>query len=258
MLIDVNAYLGHFAFRQLRYNTASTLLDLMDRAGIDKAVVSSASAITYRNAQAGNEEIHAEVRDHRDRLIPFAVINPAYAGWRDDLIICHEALGMVGLRLYPNWHNYRLSDPHCLELVNLATERKLAISIVIRAEDPRQRHWLVDVPDVALNDVADLVKACPDGRFILVNGIGFVNSPLGRRDSGLPANFVVEISRLSAVIANEIGQLIENLGTDRVVFGTGMPFCYPGPALVKLDVLDASPAVKEKIRWQNLARMLSV
>ena len=55
-MIDVNAYLGHFAFRQLRYNTASGLLRLMDRAHIQQAVVSSASAITYRNAHSGNEE----------------------------------------------------------------------------------------------------------------------------------------------------------------------------------------------------------
>src|SRR5690606_38257892 len=115
----------HFAFRPLRHNTAAALLRLMDAKGIDRAVVSSASAITYRNAQAGNEEVAAEVGPHRDRLIPFAVINPAYAGWRDDLEACHEGMGMRGLRLYPAWHNYRLSDPCCLELVRAATERGL-------------------------------------------------------------------------------------------------------------------------------------
>ena len=59
MIIDINAYLGHFAFRQLRHNTADGLLALMDRKGIDRAVVSSAAAITYRNAQSGNEEVAA-------------------------------------------------------------------------------------------------------------------------------------------------------------------------------------------------------
>ncbi len=49
------------------------------------------------------------MRAHRDRLIPFAVINPTYAGWEDDLKTCHEGLGMRGLRLYPGWHNDRLS-----------------------------------------------------------------------------------------------------------------------------------------------------
>ncbi len=114
MIIDVNAYLGHFAFRRLRHNTAESLLKLMDARKIDRAVVSSASAITYRNVQSGNEEIDGEVKAHRDRLIPFAVINPSYAGWEDDLKTCHERFGMRGLRLYPGWHNYKLSDPRCL------------------------------------------------------------------------------------------------------------------------------------------------
>jgi predicted TIM-barrel fold metal-dependent hydrolase len=257
MTIDVNAYLGHFAFRQLRYNTAAGLLRLMDRAGIDQACVSSASAITYRNAQAGNEEVAAEVKRHRDRLIPFAVINPAYAGWQEDLRICHEEFGMRGLRLYPKWHHYSLTDSRGQELIQAAAERGLVVSIPIRAEDSRQRSWLVDVPDVSLEELVALVKACPQASFILVNGIGFIHSPLGHRDSGLPANYFLEISRLSAVLANEIGQLMAHLGADRIVFGTGMPFNYPDPALVKLEVLEASEEDQAKIRGRNVARLLT-
>ena len=141
MIIDVNAYLGPFAFRRLRHNTAESLLKLMDARQIDRAVVSSASAITYRNAQSGNEEVDGEVKAHRDRLIPFAVINPTYAGWEDDLKTCHEGFGMRGLRLYPGWHNYRLSDPRCLDLVRAAAARGLVVSIPIRVEDPRERSW---------------------------------------------------------------------------------------------------------------------
>lgn len=257
-MIDVNAYLGHFAFRQLRHNTAAGLLRLMDSRRIERAVVSSASAITYRNTQSGNEEVAAGVKGRRDRLLPFAVINPFYAGWQDDLKTCHEEFGMKGLRLYPKWHNYRLSDPACLELVNAAAELGMVISIPIRVEDRRQRSWLVDIPDVEMEEIAGLVKACRRAQFILVNGAGFVNSPLGRKESGLPANYSIEISRLTAVLANEIGQLIANLGAERLVLGTGMPFQYPDPALLKLEVLEASEEVKEKIRWRNAARLLEL
>ncbi len=256
MIIDVNAYLGHFAFRRLRHNTADSLLALMNAKKIDRAVVSSAAAITYRNAQAGNEEVAEEVKGHRDRLIPFAVINPFYAGWQDDLKICHEEFGMTGLRLYPKWHNYQLSDACCRDLVDAATERGMIISIPIRVEDNRQRSWLLNVPDVPLEEIVELVKAHPKARFILLNGIGYTRSPLGRKDNGLPSNYAIELSRLSAVLANELGQLITNLGADRVMFGTGMPFNYPDPALVKLEVLDATEPDKDKIRSQNAATWL--
>jgi len=258
MLIDTNAYLGPYAFRRLRHNTADGLLRLMDAKGIAKAVVSSAAAITYRNPQPANEELAEAVRPHRDRLIPLAVLNPFYAGWKDDLKACHEEFGMKGLRLYPKWHHYELTDRDCLELVHLAAQRRMILSVPLRVEDYRQRSWLVDIPDLKPADLAPLVKACPEAQFVFVNGAGFAGSPLGQKDSGLPENYTIEISRLTAVLANEIGQLIGRLGPERVVFGTGMPFNYPDPALVKLEVLDAPEEVKEQIRWKNAAKLLGL
>jgi hypothetical protein len=90
----------------------------------------------------------------------------------------------------------------------------------------------------------------------LLNGLGYVKSPLGLKDNGLPANYALELSRLSAVLDNELGQLLTNLGAARVMFGSGMPFSYPDPALLKLEVLPASSEDKEKIYWQNAAKWL--
>jgi predicted TIM-barrel fold metal-dependent hydrolase len=256
VIIDINAYLGHFAFRRLRHNTAAGLLALMDRAGTDRAVVSSASAITYRNPQPGNEDLAAEIRSYAERLTGFAVLNPGYAGWRDDLKICHEKFGMRGVRLYPRWHNYRLTDSVCRELVHAATEFGMSISIPLRVEDRRQGSWLVDVPDVDKEEIASLIQACPQGRFVLVNGSGYLASSLGRKNSGLPANYVIDIALLTVELANETGRLIENLGEERVVFGTGIPFHYAGPAFTKVELLNAPERVKERIRWQNARAFL--
>jgi uncharacterized protein len=256
MLFDVNAYLGHFAFRRLRHNTADGLLRQMDAKGIDRALVSSASAITYRNAQSGNEELDEAVRGHRDRLIPLAVINPAYAGWEDDLKTCCDQFGMRGFRLYPKWHHYGLTDACAQQLIAAAAEQHLLVSIPIRVEDYRQRSWLVDVPDVPLTEIVPVVKSHPKARFLLVNGLGYSRSPLGRDSDQLPANYWIEISRISSLLDNELGQLLINLGPDRLVFGTGMPFTYPDPPLLKLEVLDAPGEFKERIRGRNAAALV--
>lgn len=257
MILDVNAYLGPFAFRPLRHNTGPALVALMDAKGIDRAVVSSASAITYRNTQAGNEEVAAEVAGRGDRLIPFAVINPSYAGWRDDLHACRD-LGFRGLRLYPKWHGYALADTACLDLVDAATEMGMPISIPMRVEDVRNRSWLVEVPEVPLAEVAALVAARPNARFLLLNGAGYANGPLGRKDSGLPANYLIEISRMDSVLTDEIGRLVAGLGADRLAFGTGMPFHYPDPALLKLEVLRVVDADRRRIAWSNAAEWLKL
>jgi uncharacterized protein len=255
MIIDTNAYLGPYAFRQLRHNTADGLLKLMDAKGIAKAWVASAAAITHRNVQPANEELAEAVRRRRDRLIPMAVINPFYAGWQDDLTACAEQFGMKGLRLYPKWHNYNLTDKCCLELVDAATALRLPITIPIRVEDYRQRSWLVDVKDLTLPEIIPLIKARPEARFVLLNGSGYTASLLGQKNNGLAANYWIEISRLSALMGNEIGTLVATLGAGRVVFGTGMPFNAPDPALVTLEVLRIGQKDKDRVLWENAAAL---
>ena len=86
----------------------------------------------------------------------------------------------------------------------------------------------------------------------------FTGSPLGRKDNGLPTNYAIEISLLKVELNNEVGRLLDVLGEDRVLFGTGMPFHYPGPSLAKLQILEAPARVKEKIRRGNAVRWLGL
>ena len=256
MIIDFNAYLGHWPFRPLKHNTAAGLLKLMDRHGIDKAVVSSLSAIFYKNAHAGNEDVAKQVRRHRDRLIPCGVINPTYADWRHDLDVCVEEFGMVGLRLYPDYHNYALGSAACRELVAAATEHGLLLCVPLRVTDSRQSSWLFRVPEVPLVAATALVQRFPNARFVFLNGSRFVSCPLGKPGAGLPSNYHIEISRLSAVMGDEIRALVDNLGRDRILFGTGMPMKNPEPPLVKMDVLKAAKVEKERILWRNARDLL--
>jgi len=246
-VIDTNAYVGAFAFRALRGTAAGDLLRRMDRYRIAQAWVSNPAAITYRNAQPANEELAQAVRGHADRLIPFAVINPGYAGWRDDLARC-RTLGMRGLRLYPRWHNYKLTDAACVELAGAG----LPVTIPMRVEDRRQQSWLVDVPDVDAREIGELGRAAPGARIVVLNASG------GVARAGLPGNCLVEISLLRAELDNEIGQLIEAQGEERVVFGTGQPFHYVEPALLKMELLGLGPAARARIESGNARRLLGV
>ena len=257
MLIDTNAYLGHWATRQLRHNTPDGLLALMDRAGIDQALVSSAAAVMYKDCQRGNVELLRDIDGHRDRLIPFAVLNPAYAGWRRDLAWCRDALGARGLRLYPAYHGYRLADACASELISAATEADLLISIPIRQVDYRQRHWLVDAPDVPLADIAAVVAVHPQAKFLLLEGIGYLGSDLVRRAADLPANYWIEFSRPDAVYSDEVGGLLSALGAERLIFGSGIPFKYPEPATLRLEVMNATLEQKAFISSGNITQLLA-
>ena len=72
----------------------------------------------------------------------------------------------------------------------------------------------------------------------------------------MPSNYMIDLARVSPVMTEELGTLVNNLGADRLVFGSGMPFNYPDPALLNLELLAASDEVREKIRWKNAVRLL--
>lgn len=257
MIFDINAYLGHFALRELRHNTAFGLLALMDDKGINSALVSSASAITYKDCHAGNEQLMRELNGGSDRLLPCAVLNPAYAGWRRDLETCVNEFGMRALKLYPHWHNYALADTCCDEIVCAATELGLPILIPMRAVDSRQLGWLFDVPDMAASDIVALVRRRPEARFVILNGIGLIGSELITDRENLPDNYWIEVSRLSLFIGRELPQLLEALGPERLLFGTGMPFKYIDPVLLKMEKLEATADAKEMIFSENALDLLA-
>jgi predicted TIM-barrel fold metal-dependent hydrolase len=259
-LIDTNAYLGHFAARRLHHNTPEGLLALMDRAGIARACVSSASAICYRNSHAGNEEMWEalEGTDALARLIPFAVINPAYAAWETDLRWCRETMGAKGVRIYPTWHNYKLGDGCCHALAEAAGELGMVVSIPQRVEDYRQRHWLLDTPDVNLNEMAALAAAHSNTKFLVTNAAGVGGSDFVTKKDDRPANYWVDVCRPDIVYTKEAERLVESLGEDRIVFGSCIPFCYPEPATVRMEVLKDLGCDVGKIGYETAKALLNL
>lgn len=255
MIVDIHCHLGHWPFRPLRHNTAAGLVERMDRFGIDSGVVSSLDAVFYRDAQAGNEELAEATADWPDRFRLLATVNPRYAGWERDLDRCVEGLGMKGLRLVPQYHDYDLTDTHGQSVLAAAAERNLPVAIPQRLEDRRQRHHFDDARDLTGEEILGALKAHPRLPFVLLNGTGYENVDLLDEDAFRERPFLIDITRLTAVLQASIPKLVHKVGAEKVAFGTGMPVNYPSPALIKLDVLDAPKEVKEKIAWRNAAAM---
>lgn len=256
MIFDCHAYLGHYPFRPLRYNTGAGLVELMDREGIDRAAVGSVSALFYRDVQAANEELAHEVAGRRDRLLPVATLNPAYPGCDADFDRCFGALDMRALVLCPTYHGYALDDPRSLSLMARASERGLPIFLRTQVEDPRKQHRLVQVPSIPPEQVASAVRKLPQARFVLLNMGGEMERLLEMLDDwhNLYADFCR--AEVFSYWGFSVAWLIEKLGADHVLFGTGMPFDVPHISRVKLEALDLQPADSARIASENLAQLI--
>ena len=63
-----------------------------------------------------NESVAAQVGRAPERLLFFAAIDPAAAGFMTELEHCHQNLGAVGVKLAPLYQGVHPSDPRCHEI----------------------------------------------------------------------------------------------------------------------------------------------
>src|SRR5438045_7704056 len=85
-LIDVHTHLGQ-CWNHTRPLTAKGLLEWMDEHGVERAVVMPVVSPEASSYPLTTDFVLAETKPHRDRLIPFCVVDPrtAYSGKRHGL-----------------------------------------------------------------------------------------------------------------------------------------------------------------------------
>ncbi|NSW89407.1 MAG: hypothetical protein HPY74_01780 [Firmicutes bacterium] len=258
MIIDVNTYIGHWPFRQIKTDSAEKLLKLMDKAGIDMACVSNINSIFYRDVLEGNIELVEQIKPHKERFIPFAIINPAYPGWKKDFLYCIDNLGMKGLELYPCYHKYKLTDGNVIEILNMAAEKKIPVHLPCAIENIRQRHWLDIKEDLSREELKQVLPLCPETDFIITNGpswdiSGYLQPVAANRQGRIYYDF----ARLD-ILNSAFDNFVQAIGNENVVFGSVMPLQYIETQLVKLQYTKLGNEDKEKIMYKNLKELLKI
>lgn len=261
MLIDSNAYTGHWPFRQLQTNTCKELLERMNRFGVNMSVVSNLNGIFYKNTQHANTELYNDIRSSsrfKDRFIPFAVINPIYNGWKNDFEISTNKMGMKGIRLYPTYHQYSLANPACIELVKMARDKDLPVALSLRMVDRRPSSWMDIKEEWQLKDVVPIIKAVPDAKYFIVN---LANSTtLNDESTKLVKNANIIMDTSGRAVSN-LGELLTLYGKDKFAFGTHSPILDYFTGLLRIEALrpaEADEATKELLRSGNIKRILNL
>jgi uncharacterized protein len=261
MLIDINAHIGHWPFKQLKYNTCATLLERMNKFGVDISVVSNLNGVFYKNTQSANEELFDEIRSSKkfaNRYIPFAVINPIYAGWQNDLEICVKKMGMKGICLYPLYHDYEISDPACVELVKRARDLGLIITFTHRIVDSRQRSWMDISKEWTMKDILPIIQEVNDAKYFVVNAAN--SMAVSDEEAALLKKTDMLIDTSGRSLSN-LGEMIKKFGKDKFAFGTHSPVLDYLAGLLRIESLresEADKSTKELLRSGNAKRILGI
>jgi predicted TIM-barrel fold metal-dependent hydrolase len=261
MLLDINASVGHWPFQHYNYSTCDSLLGRMDKYGVDMSVISNLNGIFYKNTQSANEELFSEINSDKrfpERFIPFAVINPIYAGWREDLSVCSGKFGFKGVRLYPLYHDYEITDPLCIELVRTARDAGMVSAFTLRMVDSRPRSWMDIQTEWALKDIIPIIRAVPDAKYMILNVAN--STELTADETTILRNADVLLDTSGRAISN-LGTLLKNFGNDKFAFGTHSPVLDYVSGRLRIESLresEADETTKDLIRSGNARRILGI
>lgn len=261
MLIDCNTYIGHWPFRQLRDNTCATRLEQMDKVQVDLALVSNLNGVFYKNTQAANQELHEAIQSEarfKKRLIPIAVINPAFSGWKDDFETSIGRYRMKGIRLYPKYHKYELDHPDCIKLVKMARDKGVPVSLSLRLVDSRPSSWLDIRDEWALKDVIPIIREVPDAKFLILNVANNANLTTEDLKIFKDANLIMDTSGRNII---NLGDMIKTFGKNKFAFGSHAPLLDHYTGLLRVESLrdkEADEPTKELLRSGNIKRFLNL
>lgn len=254
MLIDINAYTGHWPFRQLQHTTCGARLQFMQKSGIDISMVSNLNGIFYKNTQSANEELYEALkRDRRfaGRIIPFAVINPIYAGWKDDLKKCTAGMGMKGVRLHPRYHRYTLTHPNCIELVKRTRDLGLPIALSLRMVDRRVSSWLDISEEWSLKDVLPVIREVPDAKYVILNAVNSMQLTNEETNLLKGSDFLMDTSGRALT---DLGNMIRSYGKEKFAYGSHSPILDHVTGLLRIESLrteEAGEITKTLLRYKN-------
>jgi len=227
------------------------VLEDADRLGIDKLVVCSLGDYDYEPTHAkcvaANREVVRAMQAHPDRVIGFCYVNPAFAESADEIETCVREFGMKGLKL---WVSVLATDERVFPVVEKAG--RLGIPVLMHAwkkatgnlpfeSTPEQAAWLA--------------RRYPDIVFIMAH-IG------GEWERGIKAarpvpNLLVDTSG-SIIECGMIEAAVEQLGAERVVFGSDVPGVELAVPFAKVSGADITDAEKRLVMGGNMQRILGV
>lgn len=276
MIVDANAFVGNWPFRQLDGSPAG-LIELMDEKGVDKALVSAFEGVTYRNCHAANHELIEAIDDHRDRLIPVATINPIYANWEEDLEEAIEELGCQAVKLLPTYHYYDLNEEPVVKAVNRCAELDIPVIIAFALEDQRQRHPAVrlhgfeenhrdQLTDEQALQLGELLKSVPESDVIVADG--WTNAFDVRKavskhkhrqhfynDPHTGALYFI-VGDLYMHYPSHGERIVSELGADHLCVGPMLPLKIFESYYGILEQLEMSETEKERVRSENVLELL--
>ncbi len=234
MIIDFHNHIGR---KKGVSFTSEELIEKMDAAGIDKAVVFSFPE------NIDNEYIAEEVKKYPDRLIGFAAINPWKEDSEEELEYCITTLGLKGLKLHSLKHGFAFDNHYILDpLFKIAEKHNIPVIAYGAAN-------VLSSP----NMFEEMARTFPKVNLIMAHSGQMYEAKAGISASARNANLYLETSSVFSV---NIKKQLSDTGYKKILMGTDMPLGDYELEIKKIKGETEDPIALEAILGGNALRLL--
>lgn len=262
-IIDTNVNLGTWPFRHLKYGNPKSLATKLKKHRVKQAWAGSFDALFHKNIDSVNSRLYEDCKNEGSNfLLPFGTVNLAWPDWQEDLRRCHEVYKMKGIRIYPAYQTFDLTDPAFPELLSEVTKRGMVLQIVGDMDDQRNHHPIIEVRNVNMNPLVDLLPKEKNARVQLLYWNHKVNPKLQDR---LIQETNVSFDTARIETAGGIEKMMNGnplgIGTvpttaGRIIFGSHAPYFPVEASLLKLFESTLTLGQMKQIMEENAGKLL--
>ena len=213
------------------YDTADKLIKLMDEAGPDNTCA---------------ERLWKSIEPYKERFMMFIRMDPWFG--QDCIDFLHDACEKYpirGVKLHPA--HYTL-HPYGDLTVDLCREAgKLGLPVLFHCGDEMMCLPL---------QIGELAKKCPDTTIILAHMGGFAHNRDAIEIAKTCPNVYIDTSEVP--LCKEIKWFVNELGSERVIFGTDAPCCDPLVELKKVQLSGLTEEELEYVLYKNAVRIMKL
>lgn len=218
----------------------------MDRLGINTTITAPWIGI-FHSGITGNEETIDAAKKYPGRFLGYSCCNVNYEHEREAVTGYHDRTPdiFVGIKPYPPQYKFDLTGELCREWFEYANEHHLCA--LIHADG-----------DACYPEQTDILsERYPNVTFILAHsGASFDIARMNGAVAKKHDNVVLDITYTSTS-RGMIEFLVNEVGADKVLFGTDSPMRDPTPQLAWVCYAKLSQEDKKKILAGNISRILS-
>ena len=235
--LAVNHTDGFYDVKSFNKGTIVDLMEVNDKAGIDKSIVQSV-ATTPKQVRSINKFIHDSVETYKDKFIGLGTIHPRSEDIKGDIENLIE-LGLKGIKIHPDIQDFKVDDYGYVKAYEICQDK--GIPVLMHTGDSRFDN---SNPNRLLPILKDFDKLTVIGAHF--GGWSIWEDACNHYKD--VKNFYVDTSSSFFYISlDTVKKIIDTYGIDKIMFATDYPMWNVNDEIEKLLQLNLSEEDYKKI-----------